>query len=45
MAGITAADGLGMLVHQAAEAYELFWGSPAPITVMLSAASGAVGGR
>jgi shikimate dehydrogenase len=36
-AGIAAADGLGVLVHQAAAAYELFWGRPAPLDVMFAA--------
>jgi shikimate dehydrogenase len=43
-AGIQAADGLSMLVHQAAEAYALFWGEAAPIDVMRKAAL-AVAGR
>ncbi len=38
--GIASADGLMMLVHQAAAAYELFWGSPAPAAVMRRAAAG-----
>lgn len=42
-AGLTAADGLGMLVHQAAAAYERFWGAPAPLTVMRDAAARAAG--
>jgi shikimate dehydrogenase len=42
-AGLTAADGLGVLVHQAAAAYELFWGTPAPFAVMLEAALRATG--
>jgi shikimate 5-dehydrogenase len=32
-----------MLVHQAAEAYRLFWDAPAPIDVMLDAARRAAG--
>ena len=36
--GIPAADGLMMLVHQAALAYELFWNGPAPRDVMRKAA-------
>jgi shikimate dehydrogenase len=36
--GIPSADGLMMLVHQAAAAYELFWNAPAPTDVMRSAA-------
>jgi shikimate dehydrogenase len=41
-AGIASADGLMMLVHQAAAAYELFWDSPAPKAVMKEAALGMV---
>jgi shikimate dehydrogenase len=37
-AGMTAADGLSMLVHQGAEAYRLFWGADAPVDVMVNAA-------
>ena len=37
-AGIQAADGLEMLVQQAAAAYALFWEEPAPIEVMRRAA-------
>jgi shikimate dehydrogenase len=37
--GLVAADGLSVLVHQAAKSYELFWGSPAPIEVMTHAAA------
>ncbi len=36
--GIPAADGLMMLVHQAAAAYELFWEAQAPREVMRTAA-------
>lgn len=43
--GIAAADGLGVLVHQAAKAYELFWQSPAPLRVMQEAAFRATGRR
>jgi shikimate dehydrogenase len=39
--GIPAADGLMMLVHQAAAAYELLWNAPAPIEVMRRAAGAA----
>ena len=42
-AGLVAADGLGMLVHQAAEAWQLFFGRPAPVDVMRRAASAAAG--
>jgi shikimate dehydrogenase len=42
-AGLAAADGLGMLVHQAAEAWRLFFGGPAPVDVMRRAASAAAG--
>ncbi len=37
-AGATAVDGLGMLVHQAAEQLELWTGVPAPVDVMWQAA-------
>ena len=43
--GIAAADGLGVLVYQAAESYELFWGAPAPFSVMQEAAFRATGRR
>jgi shikimate dehydrogenase len=43
--GIPAADGLGVLVHQAAKSYELFWDAPAPFQVMLEAAFRATGRR
>lgn len=42
-AGLRACDGLSMLVHQAAEAYRLFWDAPAPLDVMLDAAKRAAG--
>jgi shikimate dehydrogenase len=42
-AGLRACDGLSMLVHQAAEAYRLFWDAPAPIDVMFDAATRAAG--
>ncbi len=42
-AGVTAADGLSMLVHQGAEAYRLFWGAQAPAAIMRQAALGASG--
>jgi shikimate dehydrogenase len=41
--GIQAADGLGMLVHQATEAYRMFWGTEAPVEVMRGAALRAAG--
>src|SRR5205085_2203798 len=37
--GIPSADGLSMLVHQAAAAYELFWEGPAPSEMMRAAVS------
>jgi shikimate dehydrogenase len=42
-AGLRACDGLAMLVHQAAEAYRLFWDAPAPNDVMRAAAERAAG--
>jgi shikimate dehydrogenase len=42
-AGIQAQDGLGMLVHQAAAAWELFFDSAAPFDVMQAAARRAAG--
>lgn len=42
-AGIPAADGLGMLVFQAAEAYALMWDAKAPLRVMRTAALKAAG--
>lgn len=42
-AGLRAADGLRMLVHQAAEAYRAFWDVQAPVEVMWSAAQRAAG--
>jgi shikimate dehydrogenase len=44
-AGLRAADGLGMLVHQAEQAYRLFWDAPAPTDVMHDAARRAAGRR
>ncbi len=38
--GLTCVDGLGMLVHQAAIAFELFTGSDAPLEAMRAAAEG-----
>ena len=40
-AGATTVDGLGMLVHQAAEQLELWTGMPAPVDVMWQAATDA----
>ena len=40
---VPAANGLGMLVHQAALAFELFTGVPAPLAVMRAAASAGAG--
>jgi shikimate dehydrogenase len=42
-AGLRAADGLRMLVHQATEAWRLFFGDEAPADVMHSAAAEAAG--
>jgi len=42
-AGVSAANGLGMLVHQAAIAFELWTGAPAPLAVMLAAVEDARG--
>ncbi|MEL7208042.1 MAG: shikimate dehydrogenase [Actinomycetota bacterium] len=42
-AGATPIDGVGMLVHQAALAFELWTGAEAPIAVMQAAARGAIG--
>jgi shikimate dehydrogenase len=42
-AGLRAEDGLGVLVHQAAEAYELMWGRAPGPRVMLEAARQAAG--
>jgi shikimate dehydrogenase len=36
-------DGLGMLVHQGARAFDLWTGSPAPVATMMAAARGARG--
>lgn len=44
-AGIPSADGLGVLVHQAAAAYERFWDRAAPVSVMHEAAAQATGRR
>lgn len=42
-ARLQASDGLRMLVHQAGEAWRLFFGEPAPLAVMHSAAADAAG--
>jgi shikimate dehydrogenase len=42
-AGLQAQDGLGMLVHQAAAAWKLFFGAPPPFDVMQGAARRAAG--
>lgn len=42
--GLRAIDGLAMLVHQGARAFELFTGRPAPLEVMFEAARGARAG-
>jgi shikimate dehydrogenase len=42
-AGLEAADGLRMLVHQAGEAWRLFFDDPAPLEVMHAAAARAAG--
>jgi shikimate dehydrogenase len=39
--GLKTVDGLGMLVHQGARAFELWTGSPAPVATMLAAARAA----
>jgi shikimate dehydrogenase len=44
-AGCAAADGLGMLVHQGAEALELWTGRTAPVPVMRAACEAALGGH
>ena len=36
--GATAVDGVGMLVHQAAHAFHLWTGAPAPVEAMRDAA-------
>jgi shikimate dehydrogenase len=43
--GCAAADGLGMLVHQGAEALELWTGQQAPVEVMRAACQAALGGK
>lgn len=42
-AGLRAADGLGVLVHQAAGSYELFWQRPADRALMHATAAAATG--
>jgi shikimate dehydrogenase len=42
--GFTTADGLSMLVHQGARAFELWTGSPAPVETMLAAVRAARAG-
>lgn len=42
-AGLRAEDGLRMLVHQATEAYRVFWDVQAPVDVMWAAAQRAAG--
>ncbi|MBN1399857.1 MAG: shikimate dehydrogenase [Anaerolineae bacterium] len=44
-AGARAADGLGMLVHQGAEAFECWTGARAPVEVMYAACTAVLGGK
>lgn len=44
-AGCTTANGLGMLVHQGAKAFEIWTGKPAPLEVMRRAAEQSIYGR
>ncbi len=44
-AGARTADGLGMLVHQGAEAFELWTGQKAPVDVMYAACTAILGGK
>ncbi|MGG5259793.1 shikimate dehydrogenase [Phycicoccus avicenniae] len=44
-AGMTVVGGLDLLVHQAAEQFELFTGRPAPLEAMLAAGRAALGPR
>jgi shikimate dehydrogenase len=44
-AGCAVADGLGMLVHQGAEALELWTGQQVPVQVMRAACEAALGGK
>jgi shikimate dehydrogenase len=43
--GLTAVDGVGMLVHQAAHAFRLWTGHDAPIAAMTTAAKDQLAGR
>ena len=43
-AGCRTANGIGMLVHQGAKAFEIWTGQPAPVTVMRRAVEGSVYG-
>lgn len=42
-AGIASADGLGVLIHQAAATYRLFWGAEPPVPAMREAAAHGAG--
>jgi shikimate dehydrogenase len=44
-AGCRTANGLGMLVHQGAKAFEIWTGKPAPLAVMRQAAEQSIYGR
>jgi len=44
-AGCKIANGIGMLVHQGAKAFELWTGQPAPVAVMRRAVEGSVYGK
>jgi len=43
--GVTAVNGLGMLVHQAAASFELWTGTPAPVDAMAMAVAGSIADR
>ena len=43
-AGLKTANGIGMLVHQGAKAFEIWTGRPAPVAVMRRAVEGSVYG-
>ncbi|MGH9164319.1 MAG: hypothetical protein ACRDZW_02250, partial [Acidimicrobiales bacterium] len=43
--GAKATDGVGMLVHQAAHAFRIWTGDPAPLAAMQAAARGALAAR
>jgi shikimate dehydrogenase len=43
--GALAVNGLGMLLHQAARAFTLWTGEPAPLDAMRAAVTGALAGR